>query len=117
MRENLREFFKDSIVRIVMAASVILILLQTILIAIFYSKLPPLIPFLNSQPWGEGRLYPASVVFAFPIILLTVFIANNLLSAAFYKSYTLIARIFSFNSLLFIILGFLAYVQIILLVF
>ena len=117
MKDNLNLILSDNLIKIAIFSSGFLILFQALLILLFFPKLPPLIPFLNSQPWGEERLYPANIVFLIPVLLIIIFVINNFLSAAFYKRNTLMARILSFNSLLFIFLCLLAFAQIILLVF
>lgn len=117
MKDNFKLLFSDSIIRMSLIISVILISLQTALIAFFYSKLPPLVPVLNSQTWGNERLYSSSVTLLFPIILLLILITNIFTSSFYYKKHSLIARILSFNSLICIILSLLAYLQIILLVY
>lgn len=117
MKDNFKLLFADVIVRTSLVASLLLIFLQTALIIFFYSKLPPLIPVLNSQPWGNERLYGSGVTLLFPVVLLLILITNVIISSFYYKKHTLIARILSFNSLICIILGLLAYLQIILLVY
>lgn len=117
MKNNLKLIFSDNIIKISSILSITLIIFQTILVLIFYSKLPPLIPFLNSQPWGELRLFNPSIIFFLPVIYILIFFLNNILSALYYKKNTLVSRVLSFNSLLFISLGVLAFIQILLLVF
>lgn len=117
MKGNFRLLFSDKLIRITILLSVVLIISQVILIAVFYSNLPPLIPFLNSQSWGAGRLYAPWVVLSIPAALVLVFVLNNSLGIAFYTKNTLISRILSFNALLFSLLAFLAFIQIIFLVF
>lgn len=117
MKETLSFIYSDNLIKISFFASISLIIFQTILILVSYQKLPPLIPFFNSQPWGVERLGPSAAILIMPFLLFTIFAVNNVLSNIFYKQNSLIARILSFNSFLFILLGFLAYVQIVLLVF
>lgn len=117
MKDNFRLLFSDVIVRISLIASLLLIFAQAALIVFFYFRLPPLIPVLNSQPWGNERLYGSGVTLLFPVILLLILIINVIISSFYYKKHSLIARILSFNSLICIILGLLAYLQIILLVY
>src|SRR3989344_2269782 len=107
MRGNFSLILSDNIIRISFYSSLAIIILQCILLSVTFNRLPPLIPFLNSQPWGVGRLYESWVVF----------IINNFLSLVYYRANTLASRILSFNAFLFILLGFLAYIQIVLLVF
>jgi len=112
MKGNLKLIFSDNIIKNSIFASIFLILTQTILILILFKQFPPLIPILNSQPWGTERLFSSSIVFLLPLFLTAIFILNNSLSAIYYKKSILIARILSFNSFLFIFLGILAYIQI-----
>ncbi len=117
MRGNLNLILSDNIIKISFYSSLIIIILACVLILTTFNRLPPLIPFLNSQPWGVERLYESFAVFAILPVLAGVFIFNNFLSLIYYKKNTLAARILSFNAFLFIFLGFLAYIQIVLLVF
>lgn len=117
MKGSLRLIFNDNIIKNSILASIFLILAQAILIFLLFKKFPPLIPILNSQPWGTERLFSSSIVFLLPLFLTSIFILNNFLSAIYYKKSVLIARILSFNSFLFIFLGILAYIQIIFLIF
>lgn len=117
MRNNLKLLFSDNIIKTSFMISIALIMVQSLLVMFFFTKLPPLIPFLNSQPWGETRLYASSIIFLLPTFYLSVFIINYFLSAIYYQKNTLIARTLSFNCLLFMLLGILAFVQILLLVY
>ncbi len=117
MKNNFKVLLSDNLIKISLYSSLFLIILQLVLIAFFYSKLPPLIPFLNSRPWGEERLVPTGVAFIIPVVFIVIFIINNFFASIYYKKNTLIARILSFNCLLLIMLGFIAYVRIVFLVF
>ena len=117
MKEDLRHILSDNLIRISVVSSCILIMLQILLSIFFIPRFPPLIPLLNSQPWGGDRLFPPSSALIIPISFIIIFLVNNLASAIFYKKNMLAARILSFNSFLFILLGILAYIQIIFLVF
>ena len=117
MRGGLSLILSDNIIKISFYSSLIIIIAQCILLLVTFNKLPPLIPFLNSQPWGIDRLYASKVVFVIPFVLAVVFIINNFLSLFYYRENTLASRILSFNAFLFILLGFMAYIQIVLLVF
>ena len=117
MKDNFSIIFNDNIIKISTFSSGALILFQTILIFLLFPKLPPLIPFLNSKPWGIERLYPKPMMFVLILLLIVVFIVNNLLTTMFYKKNTLLARILSFNSFIFTFLALLAFLQIFFLVF
>ena len=117
MKSNIKALLSDNLIKIALLVSMALIIGQTVLIAIYYQKFPPLIPFLNSRPWGAERLVPSTLIFLIPAVSMIVYILNNFLAAVFYRKNTLVARILSFNALLLIFLGLLAYIQIVFLVF
>ncbi len=116
MKNAFNTLLSDNIIKVSSGASFLLLLIATLLIAFFYQKLPPYIPFFNSLPWGTERLFSSVIVVFLPLIFLLVLIINNALSAYVYEKHALIARMISFNGLLVILLGFLAYLQIVLLV-
>jgi hypothetical protein len=117
MKGNLKILLADNTIRLTIFASLVLIIMQGVLIAFFFNKLPPLVPLLNSQPWGETRLYPYWMSVLILPVLIFVFIVNHFLGAIFYKKNSLVGRILVFNAFLFIFLAAIAFVQIILLVF
>lgn len=118
MNANLKLLLKDNIIKLSIYLSIILLLFTTVLIAIFYNRLPPCcIPFLNSMPWGKDRFASPSFIVLLPIIAFIVIVINNILSVSVYTRYSLIARILSVNAFLFILFSFLALLQILLLVF
>src|SRR3989344_1739851 len=96
MRGNFSLILSDNIIRISFYSSLAIIILQCILLSVTFNRLPPLIPFLNSQPWGVGRLYESWVVFIIPLVLAIVFVINNFLSLVYYRANTLASRILSF---------------------
>ncbi len=117
MKDNLRLILQDNLIRICLYVSISFIFIQTLLTVYFFPKLPPLIPFINSRPWGHERLASSSLIFLIPGFFVVIFLINNLMSAFFYKQNTLMARMLSITALLFILLGILAFLQIIFLVF
>lgn len=117
MKENFKHFISDRFIKVSVWSSVLLLVAQIMLIGITFLRLPPYIPFFNSMPWGEDRLSPSQIILFFPVILITIFLMNIFIGTALYKKYAFIARILVFNVLLFTLLGFFAYLQIIFLVF
>lgn len=117
MKNNFNLLLSDKIIRLSIFVSVALIIVESFLVLFFYATLPPQIPFFNSRPWGEARL-SESVIFLFvPIILVIIFLVNNILSGAIYRKNVLIARILSFNALLFVGLCLIAVFQIMFLIY
>lgn len=117
MKNNLESLLQDRTAKFSIISSIAIIIVYVVLVGVSFTKLPPLLPLFNSLPWGTARLAPVDAVFVFPVLFLTIFILNNLAAAKIYRKQILMARVVSFNSLLVIILGLLAYVQILLLVF
>jgi hypothetical protein len=69
------------------------------------------------MPWGEERLVASNATILLPVFLILIFVGNILLSVFVYKKYVLISRIVLFNCFLFLLLGLLAYLQILFLTF
>ncbi len=117
MREKFSLTLTDNFIRISSGLCLLFLIPTTIVIVLSYEKLPPLIPLFNSMPWGEERLYSSTINIFFPLMLLSIFVINFAIGSFIYKKFALVARILSFNSLLFIALAFLAYIQILFLIF
>lgn len=117
MKGNFKLLVSDTIIKFSLLVSCVLILLQVIIVVFFIGKNPPYVPFFNSQPWGEERLVNSEIIPLLPAILFFVFLLNNICSGILYKKHTLVARMLSVNSLLFVVLGFLAYIQILFLIY
>ncbi len=117
MKDKFKLIISDQFVRISLVLSFVFIVPLTTIIIVTYSNLPPLIPFFNSMPWGEDRLVGSTVSLFLPLLLLGIFIANILQASLAYSRYVLVARIVMFNTFLFLLLGLLAYLQILFLTF
>lgn len=117
MKGKFKLIISDQFVRISLVLSFLFIIPLTTIIITTYSNLPPLIPFFNSMPWGEDRLVSSSVSLFLPLLLLGIFIINILQASFAYSRYVLVARIVMFNTFLFLLLGLLAYLQILFLTF
>lgn len=117
MKDKIKLIVSDQFVRMSIVLSFLFIIPLTTIIIITYSNLPPLIPFFNSMPWGEDRLASSNVAIFLPMLLLAIFIGNIMQAAFAYSKYVLVARIVMFNTFLFLLLGLLAYLQILFLTF
>lgn len=117
MRGKFRILFSDQFTRISILLSVIFLVPLIIIIGFSFGRLPALIPFFNSMPWGEERLINSQAVLALPILITGIFILNSVLAVFSYSRYVLVARIIMFNTFLFLLLGLLAYLQILFLTF
>lgn len=117
MKNNFNFLLQDRITKLSIFSAITIFVVYIVTVTASYAMLPPVIPLFNSLPWGSARLASAYFVFVFPILFFLIFIFNNFIAGRMYKKHVLAARIFSFNSLLVVILGLIAYVQILLLVF
>lgn len=117
MKEKFSTILSDQFVRISLLLSVIFIVPLIAIIIATYGSLPPLIPFFNSMPWGEQRLIGSNITIILPMLLVAIFVGNVLLATFVYTKYVLISRIVLFNCFLILLLGLLAYLQILFLTF
>lgn len=113
MKEKFSLLLSDKFARISLLLSFLFVIPLIVLIVFSYKNLPPLIPFFNSMPWGEERLYNSSVTIFLPLILIFVLALNIIQSVLVYKKYVIISRIVLFNCFLFLLLALLSYLQII----
>jgi len=117
MKEKFSIILSDQFARISLLLSMLFVIPLILIILATFSNLPPLIPFFNSMPWGEQRLAPSWVTITLPFLLLVILSTNIFISLLVYKRYVLIARIALFICFLFLLLGLLAYLQILFLTF
>ena len=117
MKRRLSPLINDNFIKGLNILSLLVFVILSFLIIYAHPKLPAYIPLFNSMPWGERRLFSSDINVLFPAILSLIIIVNAIIGISIYKRFTLIARILSFNSALFVVLGFLAYLQILFLVF
>jgi hypothetical protein len=96
----------DKIIRWGMTFSFILLLFQAGLLAIFYLRLPPIIPLFNQLPWGEERL-GVKYEFFLPLIMTSLFfLFNYFLLRKLYITMPLVSRIIGITTLLVSLLSF-----------
>lgn len=117
MKEMISVIGKDNIIKFSLATSLLLFFITALLVFLNYSRLPSYIPFFNSMPWGKYRFGSSQLILLIPAVSLFVILLNTFLSLAIYRKDTLVARILSVNALLFVFFAFLAFLQIVLLVF
>ncbi|HVA96526.1 MAG TPA: hypothetical protein VND99_02635 [Candidatus Acidoferrales bacterium] len=96
----------DKIIKWGMAFSLILLFLQAIFIAIFYLKLPPVLPLFNQLPWGEARLGVKYEILLPLIITGVYFLFNYFLLIKLYSNMPLVSRIIGVTTLLASVLSF-----------
>ncbi len=92
MNVSFKYILADKIILTMLMASLILILLQGVFIALIFKNLPPFIPLFNQMPWGEERLATKTQIFI-PIVLLVVSgLCNFIISSVTYKTIPLVSR-------------------------
>lgn len=117
MKEKFNLLISDQFIKISLLLSLFFLVPLVILIIATFGNLPPLIPFFNSMPWGEDRLFSSRTIIFIPLLVLVIFTINLFFATAIYKKYALIARIILFNCFLFLLLSLLSYLQILFLTF
>lgn len=117
MKENYKLLLSDNVIRVSLVFSFVLLVMLGVLLFFFYKSLPPYIPILNSLSWGESRLLKLEYIFVIPSVMVLVVLLNNIFAYALYKRNPLLARISSFNALLFSLLSFLAVIEVLFLVY
>lgn len=116
MRFQFQNVRKDKVVRVSTGIAIILLVIFAGSVVFVHPKLPPLIPLINNVPWGVERLVDKNFLFVLPGIALLIMLINVMVASMLYEKNILLARILSFNTLLFNTLALLALAQIISLV-
>ena len=87
------KFFRDPSILWPLRFILLLSTIMTGLLLFKWNRLPPLLPFFYSLPWGEEQLVsPNSVIYLF-LCTLAVIIINNLIGLLLYKKYLYYSRI------------------------
>lgn len=74
-----------------------LLLVSSVLLALFWTKLPPKVPLFYSRAWGEPQLAP-TIQLGLPIVIsFFILVANSLLAQRVEKSF--LSKILIFTSL------------------
>ncbi len=101
----------DKIVRWGMTFSFSLLILQAILLGVFFLKLPPLVPLFNQLPWGDSRLGANYEIFLPLVITAVFFLFNYFLLKKLYITMPLVSRIIGITTLLSALLSFIFVVR------
>jgi hypothetical protein len=101
----------DKIIRWGMTFSFSLLVMQAILLGIFFLKLPPLLPLFNQLPWGDTRLGASFEIFL-PLVITTIFfLFNYFLLRKLYITIPLVSRIIGITTFLAALLSFIFVVR------
>ncbi len=90
----------DKIIRWGMLIAFILLFLEAGILALFYLKLPPVIPLFNQMPWGTSRLGLTYAILLPLIITGVFFLCNYFLIQKLYLAMPLVSRIIGATTLL-----------------
>jgi len=80
MRKYFRNLKEDKLLLRLFIGSFLLIIITIVYIAVFYTKLPPLLPVFNQLAWGETRLGETWAIFIPSIVVLAILIINIFIS-------------------------------------
>lgn len=105
MKEFFRNISQDKILKQTGLFSGAVIFINFLLIALYYSSLPPFIPLFNQMPWGEERITKTVWIFLIPLFALIILIMNLLFGNYIYKKIPLIARLCAMTSFLIAVLA------------
>lgn len=85
-------FFADTGIRIAMIASFVFEVVATGILLFFWTKLPPEMPWLFSEPWGEPWLVKKEVVLFFVLSFLAMILINSILGKILFRKEVLLTR-------------------------
>lgn len=84
---------RDRLVLLIFLFSLASVIIQSILIFVSWSKLPPQLPLYYSRPWGEAMLASPMGLWLLPVITLIVLIVNFTSAIFFIKGNKFLSRI------------------------
>lgn len=96
--------------------SLLLTVLTTGYILLYYSKIPPFVPIFNQLPWGPQILVPTPGIFIPVIVFVFLFVFNIIFTSIVYSKSPLIGRIVAGVTLLIAAINFVFAVRTVLLI-
>lgn len=72
---------KDKIIRACLQFGFILLTAQLVILALFWTKLPPQVPLFYSRPWGKEQLVSPIALLILPTISFLVILANIIVAS------------------------------------
>ena len=116
MKEHIKTIYVDRMLFLTLLASLFLLFLQLSIIVIKLTTLPPLVPLLFQQPWGQRQLVGRELIFILPLVS-ALFVACNIAAAlSMYRKMPLLSRMFFWGSLFIVLLSTISSIRIVLLV-
>ena len=79
-RERSSGMFADKLLFFIFLFCILSTLLQSLLILTAFAKLPPEIPLFYSKTWGAQMLAPKLYLWILPVITLSIYLLNMLIS-------------------------------------
>lgn len=88
-----RELMHNKFIFIPTWAIVMLTIIQLLLIGVFFQKLPTLIPFWYSKPWGPERLASPYFLFLLPFSNLFWYLVNAIIASTATKDHLVFSQV------------------------
>ena len=95
---------------------VLIMAVNFIILAVFFRKLPPVVPLFFSLPWGEEQLVSSSFLLILPFSQVVIFIINYLLAKTLLREQILYVQMIAWGLVFISILGLISLGNILLLV-
>ncbi|CAN5171286.1 hypothetical protein BH11PAT1_BH11PAT1_6900 [soil metagenome] len=107
MKKFINQLASDKIILYGTILCFLILLLSILLVALFYSSLPPYIPLFHQLPWGIERLGNKIEFFLPSSYVLVMSILNLFLAYKIYEKMPLVSRILTITNILLTIILFL----------
>lgn len=103
-KEEINTLLADRLLKRIIQLIFILLGLNFLFLALWWSKLPPQLPLFYSRPWGEEQLVAKNLFFILPAACFTFIIINLRLASFFFKKEVLLSQILIWSALIFSLL-------------
>lgn len=100
MNALFKKVTSDKIIRYSSIVSVLLLIFDTVYIAILYRHFPPYLPIFNQMPWGEMRLGDRPIIFLPVILSFGITLLNFFFATQLHEQMPLLSRMIIISSLL-----------------
>ena len=111
--DEITGFSKNSLIYFPLQIFFLLLAMSFIVIAVFYYRLPPEIPFFYSLPWGEEQLAKNYYILFIPGFTLTIFLINFIFVLIISKKDIFLAQIILWSTCFIAVLSLITLIRII----
>ncbi|MFH1561519.1 MAG: hypothetical protein ABID04_02995 [Patescibacteria group bacterium] len=102
---NLGQLWLEKSILRAVQISVVTLTLQSVVLLLFFPRLPPQVPLFYSQSWGENRLANSQTLLILPIICLLFLVINVILSAIFLTENRFLAALLAWTATIVVVIG------------